>query len=208
MTKCYLIGCRLQMQDSGCPTTGASILRATIRRSSHACTKCVTFMLIRWFLRLDHARAHDEFSGGRKVSPINRAAMMRGFDRLRRSAAVCVVAAAVCMNNALAGEDASAWDGDSRSAVRLVGGSWSRVQSTPLMAGIEIRLKRGWHTYWRYPGDAGVPPQLDFSRSRNVKALSISWPAPRLIQEHGLSVIGYVQDVILPLAVVPQGPGP
>jgi DsbC/DsbD-like thiol-disulfide interchange protein len=165
-------------------------------------------MLIRWFLRLDHARAHDEFSGGRKVSPINRAAMMRGFDRLRRSAAVCVVAAAVCMNNALAGEDASAWDGDSRSAVRLIGGSWSQVQSTPLMAGIEIRLKRGWHTYWRYPGDAGVPPQLDFSRSRNVKALSISWPAPRLIQEHGLSVIGYVQDVILPLAVVPQGPGP
>jgi DsbC/DsbD-like thiol-disulfide interchange protein len=157
-------------------------------------------------LQLDHARAHDEFSGEQKVSPINGAAMMRGFDRLRRSAAVGVIAAAVCVNNALAGEDASAWDGDSRSAVRLIGGSWSQEQSTPLPAGIEIRLKRGWHTYWRYPGDAGVPPRLDFSRSRNVKALRISWPAPRRIEEHGLSVIGYVKDVILPLAVVPQDP--
>ena len=32
-----------------------------------------------------------------------------------------------------------------------------------MRAGIEIRLKPGWHTYWRYPGDAGVPPRFDFA---------------------------------------------
>jgi DsbC/DsbD-like thiol-disulfide interchange protein len=83
-------------------------------------------------------------------------------------------------------------------------GSWRQEQSTPVPAGIEIRLKPGWHTYWRYPGDAGVPPRFDFGASRNVKTLSILWPAPRRIREQGLSVIGYTNDVILPLAVVPQ----
>jgi DsbC/DsbD-like thiol-disulfide interchange protein len=122
-------------------------------------------------------------------------------DWLRRSAAACVVSAA-CVSNALAAEDASAWEGDSRSAVRLIAGS-SR-QAGPVTAAIEIRLKPGWHTYWRYPGDAGVPPRFDFGASTNVKALSILWPAPRRIREHGLSVIGYASDVILPLTVIPQ----
>ena len=38
---------------------------------------------------------------------------------------------------------------------------------------------RGWHTYWRYPGDSGVPPQFNFAGSRNVKHVDVLWPAPR-----------------------------
>ena len=45
-------------------------------------------------------------------------------------------------------------------------------------AGIEIKLKDGWHTYWRYPGDSGVPPVLDFSKSQNVKTVTVLYPAP------------------------------
>ncbi len=130
--------------------------------------------------------------------------MIPGFDRLRRSAAVCAIAAAACASNALAAEDASPWDGDARSAIRLIAGSWREEASAPLTAGIEIRIKPGWHTYWRYPGDAGVPPRFDFGGSRNVKALTMLWPAPQRIREHGLSVIGYAKDVILPLLVVAQ----
>jgi DsbC/DsbD-like thiol-disulfide interchange protein len=154
---------------------------------------------------LDHASAHDEFNGAQSVSPINRATMIAKIDRLRRSAAACAIAlAAAGASNALAGEDASAWDGDARSAVRLIVGSWRDETSAPMRAGIEIRLKPGWHTYWRYPGDAGVPPRLDFAGSRNVKALTVLWPAPQRIVEHGLSVIGYTKDVILPVLVMPQ----
>ena len=50
-------------------------------------------------------------------------------------------------------------------------------------AGIEIRLKTGWHTYWRYPGDAGVPPQFDFAGSQNVKSVDVLWPAPQRLPE-------------------------
>jgi DsbC/DsbD-like thiol-disulfide interchange protein len=130
--------------------------------------------------------------------------MITRFDRLRRSAAAGAIALAAAAGNALAGEDASAWDGDARSAVRLMAGSLREGASAPGRAGIEIKLKPGWHTYWRYPGDAGVPPRFDFAGSRNVKAVTVLWPAPQRIPEHGLSVIGYTKDVILPLLVVPQ----
>ena len=73
-----------------------------------------------------------------------------------------------------------------------------------MRAGIEIRLKQGWHTYWRYPGDAGVPPRFDFTGSQNVKSVEVLWPAPRRLPEAGLDTIGYDRDVILPLRVTPQ----
>jgi DsbC/DsbD-like thiol-disulfide interchange protein len=73
-------------------------------------------------------------------------------------------------------------------------------------AGVEIRLKVGWHTYWRYPGDAGVPPQFDFAGSQNVKQVHVLWPAPQRLPEEGGISIGYARDVIFPLHVVPQDP--
>jgi DsbC/DsbD-like thiol-disulfide interchange protein len=77
----------------------------------------------------------------------------------------------------------------------------------PLRAGIEIRLKAGWHTYWRYPGDAGVPPRFDFSASKNVAAVELLWPAPQRLPEAGLIAIGYDRDLILPLRITPQDRG-
>jgi DsbC/DsbD-like thiol-disulfide interchange protein len=75
-------------------------------------------------------------------------------------------------------------------------------------AGVEIKLKEGWKTYWRYPGDSGVPPMLDFSRSQNVKAVTVLYPAPaRFPDGAGGNSIGYKGVVILPLHVVPQDPG-
>ena len=52
-----------------------------------------------------------------------------------------------------------------RAAVRLIAGaSAARCGATSMRAGVEIRLAPGWKTYWRYPGDSGVPPRFDFSR--------------------------------------------
>ena len=48
-------------------------------------------------------------------------------------------------------------------------------------AGVEIKLDPGWKTYWRDPGDSGMPPTLDFSGSDNVKAVTVLWPAPQAI---------------------------
>jgi len=105
--------------------------------------------------------------------------------------------------NAARAGDASPWNGDARGAVRLIAGG-PADPDTPIHAGVEMRLEPGWHTYWRYPGDAGVPPHFDFAGSQNVATVTVLWPAPRKIQEQGMTAIGYVGDVVWPLAIVPQ----
>jgi len=90
--------------------------------------------------------------------------------------------------------------------VRLIAGG--RIQDgASLRAGIEMRLAPGWKTYWRYPGDSGIPPRFDFSKSRNVKSVTVRWPEPqRLADESGTS-IGYKHDLIFPVDVVPEDRG-
>ena len=64
-------------------------------------------------------------------------------------------------------------------------------------AGLEIRLDPGWKTYWRYPGDSGVPPTFDFAGSENVKSVTVLWPAPeRFPDGAGGHSIGYLGDII------------
>jgi len=136
--------------------------------------------------------------------------MLISIDQVRLVAAACLVPACLVLigaHAAAAADDVSRWDGDARSAVRLIAGS-PAAGGTSLRAGIEIRLKPGWHTYWRYPGDAGVPPQFDFKGSQNVKQVEVLWPVPeRLPEVGGITVIGYDRDVILPLRIVPQERG-
>src|SRR6266542_1702588 len=73
-------------------------------------------------------------------------------------------------------------------------------------AGIEIRLDPGWKTYWRYPGDSGVPPRFGFTRSENVASVSVLWPAPQSFSDGSGRSIGYKDDVIFPLRIVPRDP--
>jgi len=103
-------------------------------------------------------------------------------------------------------QDASAWDKEPHAAARLVAGvAVKSPDATYLRAGLELRLDPGWKTYWREPGDSGVPPTFDFSGSENVKAVTIAWPAPeRFPDGAGGNSIGYVGHLILPLRVVPQ----
>ena len=66
----------------------------------------------------------------------------------------------------------------------------------------------GWKTYWRYPGDSGVPPRFDFAGSDNVETVTVLWPAPqRFADGAGGNSIGYTDDVIFPLRIVPQDRG-
>ena len=127
-------------------------------------------------------------------------------DRLRRPLVLCALSLLIGTSAATAAEDASRWDGDARSSARLIAGS-QPAGGGPLRAGIEMKLKSGWHTYWRYPGDAGMPPSFDFSASSNVKAIEVRWPAPHRIPEQGMTAIGYTENVILPLHITPQNRG-
>ena len=97
-------------------------------------------------------------------------------------------------------QDSSPWQKDGHSAVRLVAGSRS---GAVLLGGIAFQLQPGWHTYWRNPGDSGVPPRFDFSKSDNVEAVTVLWPAPtRFDDGAGGTALGYVRQVLMPLRIV------
>ena len=125
---------------------------------------------------------------------------------MKLTAALCAAGVAFGAANASATEDMTNWDGDARSGVRLIAGA--RPAGAPhLRAGVEIRFARGWHTYWRYPGDAGVPPQFSFAGSSNVKQVDVLWPAPERKVDSGGTSIGYSTGVVFPLRIVPQEAG-
>lgn len=74
------------------------------------------------------------------------------------------------------------------------------------MAGIQLTLAPGWKTYWRSPGDAGIPPAFDWSESENVRAVRIHWPAPSVFLTNGMQSIGYHDNVTLPVEVTAIDP--
>jgi len=118
-----------------------------------------------------------------------------------------VLTVAVPAAASLAGaQDASGWDAQPHTAARLIAGATAKsADATFVRAGIEIKLDPGWHTYWRDPGDTGVPPTFDFSGSDNVKTATVMWPAPQQFPDGaGGQSIGYVDHVILPLRVAPE----
>ncbi|WP_029581697.1 protein-disulfide reductase DsbD domain-containing protein [Bradyrhizobium sp. URHD0069] len=97
-------------------------------------------------------------------------------------------------------QDASPWQRDAHSAVRLLAGSRS---GAVLLGGIAFQLEPGWKTYWRTPGDSGVPPRFDFSKSENIEAVTVLWPAPMKFDDGaGGHSLGYQHQVVLPLRIV------
>jgi DsbC/DsbD-like thiol-disulfide interchange protein len=97
-------------------------------------------------------------------------------------------------------QDASPWQRDGHSAVRLLAGSRS---GAVLLGGIAFELQPGWKTYWRTPGDSGVPPRFDFSKSENIEAVTVLWPAPTKFDDGaGGYSLGYQNQVVLPLRMV------
>jgi DsbC/DsbD-like thiol-disulfide interchange protein len=129
---------------------------------------------------------------------------MNGFYRL-----LCAVLAAcgvMALGAPAHAADASPWSQDSRSGVRLVAGA-NRNGAAPLRAGIEIKLQPGWKTYWRYPGDSGVPPRFDFSGSDNLKNAKVLYPAPHLFADEAGKSLGYKDAVIFPVLISPLLPG-
>jgi DsbC/DsbD-like thiol-disulfide interchange protein len=69
--------------------------------------------------------------------------------------------------------------------------------------GLEILLPGEWKTYWRVPGDAGVPPEFNWAESRNLTSVDISWPAPARYRDNAGESIGYKHHVVFPLSVEP-----
>lgn len=74
------------------------------------------------------------------------------------------------------------------------------------LAGLHMVLEPGWKTYWRSPGETGIPPQLDWSGSGNVDDVEVLWPRPEVFTSFGYQTIGYSERVIFPVRITPVDP--
>ena len=118
---------------------------------------------------------------------------------MRAALGIAATLSVACTAIEVRAEDASAWQRDTHSAIRLLAGSRS---GAVLLGGIAIQLQPGWKTYWRTPGDSGVPPRFDFSKSDNVEAVTVLWPAPMKFDDGaGGFSLGYKKLVVLPLRI-------
>lgn len=88
------------------------------------------------------------------------------------------------------------------SAVAAVGPGMGR-----LSLGLEVKLAEGWRIYWRTPGAAGLPPQLDWAGSENLAAAVMAWPAPHRFTAFGQESYGYRDHVLFPLTVTAERAG-
>jgi suppressor for copper-sensitivity B len=94
-----------------------------------------------------------------------------------------------------------------QSAARLITAVSGVGTLDQIPAGLDITLKPDWKTYWRSPGDAGLPPLLSFDGSENVAKAEIAYPTPHRFSLFGLETFGYKEEVVYPIAVTPAHPG-
>jgi suppressor for copper-sensitivity B len=102
---------------------------------------------------------------------------------------------------------ATGWVGDDHAAARLIAATDATGAAKTVGAGLEIRLAPGWHAYWRTPGDAGIPPSVDWSGSANLKRADLAWPAPARYSLQGFETAAYRDHVVLPVALSLARPG-
>lgn len=82
-----------------------------------------------------------------------------------------------------------------------------QTKSGSVMAGLRIDMATGWKTYWRAPGDAGIPPQVTWSGSTNIGSVAFHWPTPEVFDQSGMRSIGYHDSVTVPIEIFPNGAG-
>lgn len=74
------------------------------------------------------------------------------------------------------------------------------------IAALQLTLAPHWKTYWRAPGEAGIPPYFDWSASENLKSVRLHWPAPTVFHLNGMQSVGYFDSLILPIELTPIDP--
>jgi DsbC/DsbD-like thiol-disulfide interchange protein len=166
---------------------------------------------VKLFVCLDVAR----YGRLRLNSPPNHVSLefdMRSFpaQRLRFSALLTVAAIFVSyVVGPAVGEAASAtpWTASTNSKVRLVAGMYGEEAGLARIAGVQLCMDPGWKTYWRNPGDSGVPPDFDWTGSKNLKSAEVLYPAPGRFDDAGGVMVGYGGDVLFPVKLTPEREG-
>ncbi len=98
-------------------------------------------------------------------------------------------------------QTASDWQGIDKTQVRLIAATTAVGDSNDLVFGLHFKMAEGWKVYWRSPGDAGYPPEIDWQGSTNLSRAEMQWPRPHRFVVLGLETVGYKKEVVYPLHI-------
>jgi suppressor for copper-sensitivity B len=118
---------------------------------------------------------------------------------VKRLAAIVVVIQAILWPACASADAASAWIDGPKADIRLVSAATAVGDMDSIPLGVEVRLDKGWKTYWRSPGDAGIPPQVAWDGSANLSGTEFYWPAPVRFHYFDLETFGYKDRVVFPV---------
>ena len=66
-----------------------------------------------------------------------------------------------------------------------------------ILAGVDLKMEPGWHTYWKNPGDAGSPTKIQWQLPPGISAGEIQWPLPKKLPPAEVTTYGYEDEVML-----------
>ncbi|HEX7465677.1 MAG TPA: protein-disulfide reductase DsbD domain-containing protein, partial [Usitatibacter sp.] len=90
----------------------------------------------------------------------------------------------------------------------LVADKASAQPGKPLRVGLRLRMEPQWHTYWRNPGDSGLPTKIQWILPEGWKAGEIQWPFPQPLPVGPLMNYGYEDEVVLLAELTPPSSAP
>lgn len=107
---------------------------------------------------------------------------------------------------------AQVYEGRELVKAELLADTTAVIPGKPFTVGLLLRIAPGWHTYWKFPGDAGLPTEIKWNLPPGWKAGDIQWPIPLKLNEPGdVQIYGYHDEVLLLQEITPpsssaQGP--
>jgi thiol:disulfide interchange protein/DsbC/DsbD-like thiol-disulfide interchange protein len=100
--------------------------------------------------------------------------------------------------------DAQVYEGRELVKAQLVANTTAVVPGKPFTVGLLLHMVPGWHTYWKFPGDAGIPTELKWKLPPQWKTREIQWPIPLKLNEPGeIQIYGYHDEVLLMQEIIP-----
>ncbi|HTL79895.1 MAG TPA: protein-disulfide reductase DsbD domain-containing protein [Candidatus Babeliales bacterium] len=99
---------------------------------------------------------------------------------------------------------AQTYQGKEIVKAELLADTTAIVPGKPFTVGLLLRMAPGWHTYWKFSGDAGLPTELKWTLPPGWKIGDIQWPIPlKTVDPGDIETYGYENEVLLMQEVTP-----
>lgn len=145
-------------------------------------------------------------AGSGPANPLNPALMIGTVTLPRLPTLLAETLAAILCIGTAASAATSDWVDNQGGRMRLV--ALAPDAKGNIRAALQIEPQPGWITYWREPGQSGIPPQVTLAPNSGIKLEKTGYPIPKRITVGAIQEIGYDAPVTLPLDFTIEGKTP